>query len=35
MVGEKTKQKYQLGDPVSVQVKKANLEKRHLDFIIN
>ena len=35
MVGQKTKQKYQLGDPVSVQVKKANLEKRHLDFIIN
>jgi VacB/RNase II family 3'-5' exoribonuclease len=35
MVGEKTKQKYQLGDPVSVQVKKADLEKRHLDFILN
>ncbi len=35
MVGEKTKKKYQLGDPVSVQVKKADLEKRHLDFILN
>ena len=35
MVGEKTKQKYKLGDPVSVQVKKADLEKRHLDFILN
>lgn len=35
MVGEKTKQKYQLGDPVSVQVKKTDLEKRHLDFILN
>ena len=35
LVGEKTKKKYQLGDPVSVQVKKADLEKRHLDFILN
>ena len=35
LVGEKTKKKYQLGDPVSVLVKKADLEKRHLDFILN
>ena len=35
LVGEKNKKKYQLGDPVSVQVKKADLEKRHLDFILN
>jgi len=35
LVGEKTKKKYQLGDPVSVQVKNADLEKRHLDFILN
>ena len=35
LVGEKTKKKYQLGDPVSVQVKKADLEKRQLDFILN
>ena len=35
LVGEKTKKKYQLGAPVSVQVKKADLEKRQLDFILN
>ena len=35
LVGEKTKKKYQLGDIVKVQVKKADLEKRHLDFILN
>ena len=35
LVGEKTKKKYQLGAPVLVQVKKADLEKRQLDFILN
>ena len=34
MVGEKTKKRYQLGDSVTVKVKKADLIKRHLDFIL-
>ncbi len=32
LVGERTKQKYQLGDQVQVHVKNADLIKRHLDF---
>jgi ribonuclease R len=32
LVGERTKNKYQLGDQVQVVVKKADLIKRHLDF---
>lgn len=32
LIGERTKNKYQLGDQVEVQVKKADLLKRHLDF---
>ena len=34
LVGERTKNKYQLGDQVHVKVKKADLLKRHLDFIL-
>jgi len=34
MVGEKTKKRYQLGDTVTIKVKKADLIKRHLDFIL-
>ena len=34
MVGEKTKKRYQLGDSVTIKVKKADLIKRHLDFIL-
>ena len=34
LVGERTKTKYQLGDQVEVQVKKADLLKKHLDFIL-
>jgi exoribonuclease R len=33
-VGERTSKVYQLGDPVGVIVKKADLVKRQLDFII-
>jgi exoribonuclease R len=33
-VGERTSKVYQLGDPVGVIVKKADLMKRQLDFII-
>jgi RNAse R (EC 3.1.-.-) len=32
VVGQSTKHKYQLGDPVKVQVKKTDLERKHLDF---
>ena len=32
LIGERTKNKYQLGDQVEVQVKKVDLLKRHLDF---
>ena len=34
LVGEKNKHRYQLGDPVTIKVKNANLIKRHLDFIL-
>tara|TARA_B110001469_G_scaffold41646_1_gene41156 strand:- start:7809 stop:10028 length:2220 start_codon:yes stop_codon:yes gene_type:complete len=32
IVGQSTKQVYQLGDDVKVQVKNADLERKHLDF---
>ena len=32
IVGQSTKQMYQLGDDVKVQVKNADLERKHLDF---
>ena len=32
IVGQSTKQMYQLGDNVKVQVKKTDLERKHLDF---
>jgi ribonuclease R/exosome complex exonuclease DIS3/RRP44 len=32
IVGQSTKQIYQLGDDVKVQVKNADLERKHLDF---
>ena len=34
IIGKKNKNKYQLGDPIAVEVKKADLVKKHLDFII-
>ena len=34
LVGEQTNKRYQLGDQVSVKVKKADLIQRHLDFTI-
>jgi ribonuclease R/exosome complex exonuclease DIS3/RRP44 len=34
IVGQSTKQIYQLGDDVKVQVKNADLERKHLDFIL-
>lgn len=32
MVGQDSKKKYQLGDEVTVKVKQADLERKHLDF---
>jgi len=34
MIGQKTQNKYQLGDEVVVKVKQADLERKHLDFHI-
>ena len=35
LVGDKTRKKYQLGDIIKIKVKKADLIKRQLDFILN
>jgi ribonuclease R/exosome complex exonuclease DIS3/RRP44 len=32
IVGQSTKNMYQLGDAVKIQVKKTDLERKHLDF---
>ena len=32
IIGQSTKHMYQLGDDVQVQVKKTDLERKHLDF---
>lgn len=34
LVGRRRHHTYQLGDPIRIQVAKANLEKKQLDFII-
>jgi ribonuclease R/exosome complex exonuclease DIS3/RRP44 len=34
LIGKKNKKKYQLGDSITVEVKNADLIKKHLDFII-
>ena len=34
LIGKTTKKKYQLGDPLQIEVKKADLIKKHLDFTI-
>ena len=34
ILGKKTNKKYTLGDKINIQVKKADLVKKHLDFII-
>ena len=33
LIGETTQKKYQLGDPIHIQVKKVDVLKRYLDFI--
>ena len=34
LIGRTTNKKYQLGDKITVKVKKADLIKKHLDFTI-
>jgi ribonuclease R len=34
LVGRRTKREYRLGQPVSIQVVKANLERKQLDFVL-
>ena len=34
LVGRRHHKKYQLGDPIRIQVARANIEKRQLDFIL-
>ena len=34
MIGQSTKQIYQLGDSVIVKVKNTDLERKHLDFYL-
>ena len=34
LIGKNKKKKYQLGDPLQIEVKKADLIKKHLDFTI-
>ena len=34
IIGKKTNKKYTLGDKINIEVKKADLVKKHLDFII-
>ena len=34
IIGQSTKQVYQLGDDVVVKVKKTDLERKHLDFTL-
>jgi ribonuclease R len=33
LVGRRTRREYRLGQPVTIKVAKANLERRQLDFI--
>jgi ribonuclease R len=33
LVGRRTNKKYSLGDPITIKVVKANLDKRQLDFV--
>ena len=34
LIGQSTKNVYQLGDEVTIKVKKADLEKKQLDFYL-
>ena len=34
LIGRRNHTKYQLGDPIRIQVARANQEKRQLDFIL-
>ena len=34
LIGRKNNKRYQLGDTLKIQVARANLEKRQLDFVL-
>ena len=34
MIGQQTQQVFTLGDPIRIEVKKANLSKKQLDFVL-
>ena len=34
LVGRRTKREYRLGQPLSIQVARANLERKQLDFVL-
>ena len=34
LIGQRTKRRFQLGDPIQIKVKKADVIKRHLDFVL-
>ena len=34
LVGQRTKKVFELGDPITIRVKKADVIKRHLDFVL-
>lgn len=34
LIGQRTQKRFQLGDPIQIKVKKADVIKRHLDFIL-
>lgn len=35
IVGDRSKKRFQLGDPISIRIAKANLEKKQLDFVLS
>jgi len=34
LIGQRTQKRFQLGDPIKIKVKKADVIKRHLDFVL-
>ena len=34
LIGQRTQKRFQLGDPIKIKVKKADIIKRHLDFVL-
>jgi ribonuclease R len=34
LIGRRAKRTYQLGDPVTIKIVQANLERKQLDFVL-